>query len=232
MKKTLFLVLITLSFAAGCSSKSKGFNRGQLHNSMNEIIVTDKNIKDTLALKPQLPSTFKLGVYFTEPQKENYSTPEIRWMSEDKEAFINSLSKELVSSKKLSQIITISSATVSKENLKNIRLAAAQHGVDAVMVISTANAAKQQLNSLAWSYLALAPAYFVNGNVSKSLVISQATLWDVRNQFLYMTAEAENYQKLAYPAFNPKEEKLVEETKRASFKALSKEVSKQFKQLL
>lgn len=229
----LILGLLAISLLTNCaSSKSKGFNRGEVYNKMNEVTVSDKNIEDTLKLKPQLPKNFKLGVFFTEPKTVTYYTPKIRWTADDKEAFINDLEEKLVKTKKVSKIVTINTSIAGNEKLDSIRLAAAQHGVDAVMIIRTVNQIKRLPNHWAWSYLAVAPAFFVKGNVSKSLVISRAAMWDVRNQFLYMTAESESVDKLAYPLFDNNEETLIGETKKASFSELGAEVSKQFKEML
>lgn len=231
--KTFINVLICLQLIIfiGCASKRKGFNRGALQNSMNQVVVTDKNIEQTLHLKPQLPKKFKLGVYFSQLRKTGYSGPYLRWTPEDKESF-EDLEKELLETGRVSKVVLINDATVTEPNLKSVRLAAAQHGLDAVMIISGAYQFNMYPNYYAWSYLAVAPAFFVNGNVSESIVINRATMWDVRNQYLYMTAETEELNIKTHPALIRDSKKMATETKRQAIGNLKAEIKKQFSEML
>lgn len=231
--KYLVNLLIALQFILflGCASHKSGFNRGALHNNMNQVIVTDKNIEQTLKLKPQLPEKFKLGVYFTQLNKTGYQGPYLRWTPEDKASF-KELKKEILQAGRVSKVVLINNATVEKKDLKSIRLAAAQHGLDAVMIISGAYEFRMYPNNYAWSYIAVVPAFFVNGNVSESLFINRATMWDVRNQYLYMTAEAEELDKKIHPGFFRDSEKMINETKQQAIQSLKAEIKKQFSEML
>lgn len=196
---------------------------------MNQVVITDKNIKDTLKLKPQLPKKFKLGIYFAGFHQRAYGEPSIRWTPVDKKDFEN-LESEFLKTGRISEVVIINQATVSDHNIKSIRLAAAQHGLDAIMIITGAKEVKERANNYAWTYLAILPIYFVNGLKSDALVISRATMWDVRNQYLYLTAEAEDTVTKYHTLLGSQsaKEKASEEAKKKSLVLLKNEIKKQF----
>ena len=61
--------------------------------------------------------------------------------------------------------------------------------------------------------IALVPALFVPGSVEDALVITRAAMWDVRNEFLYFTAESESTKKDTSPAAFTDSRKLTAEAK-------------------
>ena len=66
------------------------------------------------------------------------------------------------------------------------------------------------INNLGWSYLLLLPTLFVPGSQADTLFFANATLWDVRNEFLYLTAETEATSSITYvAAFGKRDEELV-----------------------
>lgn len=81
MKYFLFGLSVTL--IAGCSMKQKGFNRGQLSKQLGVIEhqVTDEEIKEALAKKPNLPKPFKIAVFFksSDDSSAHYSSPKNEW---------------------------------------------------------------------------------------------------------------------------------------------------------
>ena len=57
----VFVMALLVLVLTGCAA-SKGFDRGALRESFGSV-TTDRDIQEVLALKPQLPAPFKLGVY-------------------------------------------------------------------------------------------------------------------------------------------------------------------------
>jgi hypothetical protein len=87
-------LLILISIIAPLSScSSKGFNRDELRDEMNDKApVTDSEIAKTLSLKPQLPKPFVLAVYFKEPTFERrILNQKWRWTDEDEQTILSSL---------------------------------------------------------------------------------------------------------------------------------------------
>jgi hypothetical protein len=117
-------------------------------------------------------------------------------------------------------------ATLSGTDLKSLRLAAAQHGADALLVVSGIKDTDSFTNNWGWTYIALVTALFVPASETDVLFMSRAAMWDVRNQYLYMTAEAESLQKQTKPAAFTDERGLTETAKNESVNKLREEISK------
>ena len=212
--RELLSVLLILSITS-CKSMT-GFNRGELREAIGEkAVVTDADVTKALSLKAQLPKPFKIGVFFKNPdfrssRFNNNDTAKWIWTDEDKNKIL-SLNQEKILGDEVSQIFVISDATVSNTDLKSLRLAAAHHGADALLVVNGINDVDEYKNSWTWTYIALVTALFVPGTVTDSLFMVRAAMWDVRNEFLYMTAESESVKSRTRPAaFSPAREITLE----------------------
>ena len=227
--KTGFLSLILMSIAiAGCAT-SQGFNRDELRGEIGSpVVVDDMQIKTALALKPQLPKPFKLAVYFTEPTtNRRYAHAEWRWSGEDKKK-IMTLAVGLKSTGDASDVFVIDESMVQSSSLRSLRMAAAQHGADAIMVVNGVSDVDSYNNGLGWTYIALVTALFVPASKTDALFMAHAAMWDVRNEFLYMSAEAESIKHQTRPAAFTSSREAVNEAKADSMDGLSSEISRRF----
>lgn len=224
MSKQLLLVLALIS--AGCAS-SRGFNRGELREQLNgKTEVSDADIAKVLATKAQLPKPFRLGIYFKDPvAKHQYDHPKWKWTDEDKNKILK-LAEKMKTIGEISDVFPISDATVTSSDLKSLRLAAARHGADALLIVTGINDVDSYTNNWGWTYIALVPALFVPASVNDSLFMAKAAMWDVRNEFLYMTAESESLKSETKPAAFTDERKITFDAKTDAMDKLSGEISK------
>ena len=234
----VFLALVT-----GCAS-SRGFNRGTLRESIDQKIVVDNHeIAKALALKAQLPKPFKLAIHFSEPVNERYGTTAWRWTEAEKSQFVK-LTEPLKASGEVSDVfvmtpdavLTTASPGISGKpdagsQLPALRLAAARHGADALLIVSGAKAVDTYSGDFAWTYVALVPMLFVPASHNDVLFMVRASLWDVRNQFLYMSAESESIQVEKAPLALLNEKPLLEKAKLEAVAKLSEEISAQVRGL-
>ncbi len=86
-------------------------------------------------------------------------------------------------------------------------------------------------NSLAPLYLLLLTGFFVPGTEADALVMTNAALWDVRNQYRYLYAEAEATAKVTRPAFLIEENRIIESAKTEALAALKRELAIRFTDL-
>lgn len=196
---------IVLTFLAliltGCAA-SKGFDRGILRDSLGSNI-TDQEIKAVLELKPQLPAPFKLGVYLN--RMDSYYRRAF-WTDAEKTAVL-AYGNQLKEAGVISEITLVSDATVGVSNrpvansLKELRLAAARYGADALLIVNHASSVDRYNNPAAFFYWTIIGAYLAPGTHSDALVMIEASLWDVRNEYLYATEEAEGIAKRIGPVF-------------------------------
>jgi hypothetical protein len=220
---TMFAVLFV-----GCAQK--GFNRGALKEQVGvtKPVYDDKEIENAYNKKPNLPKPFKVAVYFKSP-KEGYNIPKWRWTEQDKELF-EDVAKQLKSDGIVSDVFPIVSSIVTNEDLRSLRLVAAKHQADALLIISGGTQIDRYANNLGWTYLFIAPVLFVPGSEADTLFVSNATLWDVKNEYLYLTTEAEATKNETYvPVWGRNDKDLVNDAKVESLTKLKNELVKMIK---
>lgn len=221
--KILFAIFFGF-YLIGCSST--GFNRGSLREQVGikQPVTTDAEIAKALKKKPNLPKPFKLAIYFSTPEQYGEKSPKWWWTQEDKDLIFNSI-KELENKKVVSKVFPIISTLVAEEDLKSVRLAAANHGADALLIVSGITDIDRWANNWSWAYAFVLPIFFVQGSEAQGLFISTASMWDVRNEFLYLTAETEEIYAHSYPAaLGDTDREIFNKVKTGALKKLNKQI--------
>lgn len=225
--KYFVFAALTLS-VFGCVST--GFNRGALREQIGVVKPTydDTQIKEAFTKKANLPKPFKLGVYFRQPQVVRGES-KWRWSDQDK-ATLDEIGIELKSEGVVSEVFPIFDSVATSDDLKSLRLAAAKHQADALLIVSGATQIDRYTNNWGWSYLLLVPALFVPGSSADTLFVANASMWDVKNEFLYLTAETEATSSITYvPAFAKNDKDLIDQAKTLSMAKLKIELKKMIK---
>lgn len=223
MKKIIFIILIVLAFTA-CAA-SRGFDRGSLRSQIaDQKVITEDDIKNVLALKPQLPAPFKLAIYFTPPKSVGRHWSPWNWSGEDKDALL-AIGPELKKRNILADVFVIPETILEGRGNKAIRLAAARAGADAVLIINGISEVDRYNNVLGPLYILLVTAFFIPGTEADALVMVDASMWDVRNQYLYCSAEAQATVKETRPAFFIKENRIIKAAKEEAIALLKKDVA-------
>jgi rhombotail lipoprotein len=233
-RKSIFIgIAISLLLLSGCALQ-KGLNRGAIKESMYSAqIVTDDEIKRVLELKPQVKFPFKLGIYFSDSLNGWCDGCHTKWKKDEQDiTWLDPLKAEGI----ISEIIPISSITVAKDGdkysfLKSIRLAAARHNVDAVLVVDYNSGVDRYNNFSSFLYITIIGGYLIPGTHSDALVIMNGALWDVRNEYLYLTVEAEGTANKIGPAFLLEDKDSVQSAKESALKQFKDEVIKRMKNL-
>lgn len=210
----------------GCASE--GFNRGALKEQVGVTKATfdEKDIKEAYNKKPNLPKAFKLGVYFVPPKFGPGSEPQWRWTEQDKK-LIESIGQKLKSQGLVSNVFPILDSITDGEDLKSLRLAAAKHQADALLIVRGAGEIDRYINKWGWSYILLFPTLFVPGSETETLFMVNATMWDVKNEYLYLTSEAESLAKETYvAAFGRQDKALFDEAKTQALTELKAELER------
>lgn len=225
-----YLNLLLLLSLAACST-SQGLHRDSLRLELNAPQQTDSSIKEVLKLKPQLPRPFRLGVYFVPPAYRTYQdSVKWFWSDADKKSVYTSLQK-WVDGKEISAVTPVIVDT-GADSVSSLRLEAAQQGADAILVVRGVAALDQYMNSSGWSYVFILPTLFVSGTNTDVLFMTQAKIWDVKNEYLYLAAEAEAVEKRSSPFAYTNDRDVIESARVASLAALSIELDKQIEAIL
>ena len=222
------LATAALGFAlAGCFAS--GFDRGDLRSRLEQGAPTaptstqgeDADIRAALELQPALSLPFRLAVYLTDTSISAEGTfhhgPGLRggtwrWDGKDKELLL-SVAEQLRTEGILSDMFLLSPARVAAGNLRGIRLAAAQHGADAVLVVTGAEDTDCHANLLSLLYLTIVGSWIVPGTHADAIFLMDGAMWDVRNQYLYLSAEAEGLASRVRPIALLDEEEVIGEAK-------------------
>ena len=227
-RHTLFLLGVA-ALAASCA-RPRGFDRGQLASDLSQVaLVTDEDIRKALELHPQLPKPFRLGVLFKQARTERYARG-WSWQPEDKEALLQA-GENLKRAGVVSDVAWVSAAIAGSDELKAIRLAEAQHGADAVLIVGGVAETDRYNNVLGPSYALLVTPFFVPGTVIDGLFVAQAALWDVRNGFLYASSEVDARSRITRPAYFAREPDAIARAKRDAVEKLAADVERRVRSL-
>jgi len=222
------LVLAILVAACGGSA---GFQQAAPRMPVSkEPVTNDDEVKRAFELQAQLPKPYRLGVLFLDTPPGAGEERAWRWEPEHRSQLMKAL--EAIEGKgEIGTVVSIARAAVVGDDLHAIRVAAARQGVDAVLVVTGSDAVEHALNGWATTYLAVLPMLFAPGTELRVDFTIQAELWDVRNEYLYLAAEAEARaeQARAFPYIDREEASAQAQTE--SLDLLVHELEKRFAKL-
>ncbi|MBM9501610.1 hypothetical protein JWG44_15255 [Leptospira sp. 201903071] len=242
MKKRVWILMISLQI--GCAST--GYDRGPLPQvDPKKIVIDSGEIKHYLSLKPQLRLPFRVGVYFLEPEGSNY-----RIDAKNKSAILT-IEENLKAEKIVSQMFLISASvydldseryesgfknyyqnrTRTLDGIKKIRILASRYGADAVLVVKSTPRYEQKPNILSLLYATIVGIWLVPGSHGESTFTFEGTLWDVRNEYLYLTTESEASSSSTRPYGWIDEMSIVADSKEKAIQEFSAELVKRFRSM-
>jgi hypothetical protein len=228
----IILALVMLLNVAGCTA-SRGLDRQVLQESFHEHpdVVTNQDIAATMALQGNLPSPYRLAIFFK--YKNFPRSPTLRkvdWVSADAElvqAALEPVKEEGI----LRQSFLLANSTVQGTTFRDIRLAAARYNADAILIIDGASAVERYNNGHAWWYATGLGAYLAHGTESHALFMMEGTLWDVRSGYLYGTQTAEGETTLIGPATSLEDRAAIAEAKDVALARFGKEIAEMLRLL-
>jgi len=211
---------------AGCAS---GFDRGVIAQRLEgqRVVVNDAEVLRALQVRPQLRFPIKVAVFLeadscasgSPHRTSGPSIPGWRWSVKDREQ-IASWAEPLKARGVIEDLYVVSDLVWTGGDLKSMRLAAAKHGADAVLVLKGVSQVDSYVNALSVLNLMILPGFFVPASHRDALLVLQGALWDVGNECLYLTAESEGEGKISRPTFRIKDQEAIEIAKEKALKDL------------
>jgi len=231
MKPIHFLLLMLLLTVPACAA-SMGMDRGAVEPLPpgQEPVVDNAQIEAELARRPQLSEKVRVGVYFLPPSKvggdRELAEQNWRWTPEERLRIVKTADEI-----DRFDLFPLSEQLVTGTDTTALRLAGARHGADAILVVG--GVAEQFSESNGWvaTYTLLLPILFAPGQRLKTRFRSEATLYDVRNGYLYATAEAEAERSRLRPHVWADRDGQVNETKQEVVELLSAEITRRLESL-
>jgi hypothetical protein len=102
----------------------------------------------------------------------------------------------------------------------------AKHGADAVLVIKGVAEVDRYVNPSAILNLLILPGYFVPASHRDALFMMRAAIWDVANEFLYLSVDAEGEVRMKGPAFRIRDSDAIDSAKSLALESFGKEFLK------
>lgn len=218
----LLLVIISTSCAQVQHKKMKEDITKRLMDIFETTTgeISDGQIASVADRKALLPKDFNLAVHFKKPVNEDWS-----WTQNDRREILSTIrAKE----KKIGKAFELINTGREDEELKSLRMMAAQQGADALLVIQGASEVNGPPNGMALTYVALVPMLFVNGNTVKSAFVTQAVLWDVRTSNVHLGAKSEGEYSMKRPLAFRQKDRAVEKAKDEAMKDLNEQLNREF----
>ncbi|MDQ6735507.1 MAG: hypothetical protein M3Z35_15545, partial [Nitrospirota bacterium] len=190
-----------------------------------------------LELKPQLSLPFKLAVFLLDEDRQpsdsrrgSNRASEWRWDVTDKETIV-AWGEQLKAESIVSDMFVISEMIKHGTSLIDIRQAAALQGADAVLVLNGVTDIDRYQNIAAALYITIVGTYIIPGTHFDSLFIMNGALWDVRNQYLFLTAESEGIGSTLGPLSLIKIKPAISAAKKRAVESFRPEFLKRMKSL-
>lgn len=213
MRRSLWpLALIALS---GCFAR--GFHRQEVTQRLQgeAIQATDEEIAKALAVRPQLPFPCRVAIYL----------PPSTWTAADRE-IIEGWSTKLKKDRIVSDMFVMSSIVATGTSIKEVRVAAARHGADAVLILNSVSNIESYKNIGAVLNLTIVGGYLIPSNHRNVQVTIQGVLVDVGNGYLYASMEADGAARTVQPAFLVEEKPTIDKAQRAALTNFGPELNR------
>jgi hypothetical protein len=233
--KRWFAGLVCL-LLAGCST---GFNRAAVQQRLEgqALEINDAEIRAELGKKPQVRFPMRVAVYMTADamHRSRYgsyrdNSEPWRWTMDDKEK-LDALAEPLREAGIVSDLFVMSDMIVAGTDLRNLRLAAAKHGADALLVIKGVTQVDNYVDAGAVLNLLIVPGFIVPSSHRDALFMMRGAMWDVGNEYLYLSVDSEGEAHTRAPTFRVDDKKAVEEAKLEALHGFGPELVKRLKGL-
>ncbi len=201
-QQNILLCLTLSAVLAQCSSN--GFDRAGMAKDLRQAgpAVTDAEIAKVLSLKPQLKLPFRLAVFLDSSyaRYSRYSWSQNDFDVAEKKELLTQLMgpKDIVSD---AFFISHSDITASREGitLADIRLAAARYHADAVLILKSNSNTDTYPNFLSILYITIVGFWIAPGSHCDAIHMVHGTMYDVRNEYLYIGAESDATDSIIRP---------------------------------
>ena len=223
MARRLYFILALL--LSGCSFSPHGIDQGALARAarVDRFPVTDADISKAVALRAQLPSSFKVAVWFRPSNPWRSSEHRFDWAPEDRELIQESL-RALAESGVITEVVPLADALFPDESVRGARFAAARQGADAVLVVTGAAGLESYSNAAALLYWTIVGLWVAPGSQTDGVCYLAASLWDVRTGFLYLAAETRGTARRRAPYMHVDELAVADEARKDAIADLAREL--------
>jgi len=216
--------LLASVLVCGCAH---GFDRDALRERLNDgsLQSPDAAIAEARATRPQLRFPCRIAVYLRPADRSEW-----RWTPEDRsamETWAAALKHEGIAG----EVFPLPEMLAGKGDVRELRLAAAKCGADALFVIHGVAQTDGYMNAAAVFNLTVVGGYLVPASHRDSLFMMEGVLLDVDNGYVYTGVQAEGVGKIVRPTFLVEEKNAVALAKTRAIAQFGDEVLKRMRTL-
>src|SRR5262245_17874123 len=198
MKGRMLIVLFGAGILSGCTSLG-GFSRPDTtaRASREPILVTDGAVAEAQLLKPQLQLPCRIAVYLRPNNNGSW-----HWSPKDVAA-LEACGEALKSAGVATDFFLLPDMLVGagKEDVKDLRVAAARCGAEALLVIQGSAAVHEYKNPAAIFNLTVVGGYLVPASHCDAQFVMEGVLFDTNNSYVYASAKTEGEGTVVRPTF-------------------------------
>jgi hypothetical protein len=121
----------------------------------------------------------------------------------------------------LQEVFVLDDPMIQGLETGRIHRAAARYGADAVLIVDGAGAVERSNNAKAWLYATLLGAYLASGTECDALFLIRGSLWDVRQDRLFLNQEAEGKARQIGPALLLEDRAVLRQAQTAALETLA-----------
>jgi hypothetical protein len=191
-------------------------------------VIKETQVRKASDERPVLPQSYRVAVYFKEPEEKAKSPQKWKWTQEDKDKIMSSIQGKKTKVGKVFELIDLGS---KEKDAKSLRTMAAQQGADALLMIQGLSEVDSDANGLALTYVALVPALFVNGNHVDGSFVTQALLWNVDEAYVHLGVQNEGDYSHNRPIAFRQIDRVINKSKEESLEGLTKKLQTEFSQI-
>lgn len=219
-----YLFFLAPVLACGCAH---GVHRVTVQERTNDcaVEVTDAAVADARGLKPQLKLPCRIAVYLRPG-----AGGEWRWTPEDK-GVLDQCAAALKRDGIVADVFPLPEILVGKGEMKELRLAAARCGADALFLVHGSAHTASYSNAASVFNITVVGGYVIPSSHKDSLFTIEGVLLDVDNGYVYAAVQAEGGGKTLRPAFVAEEKDAVAMAKTKALGAFGDEVVRRMRAL-
>ncbi len=148
-----------------------------------------------------------------------------RWTERDAEA-IASWAEPLRARGIVSDLFVVSDLLKTGRGVREARLAAARCGAEAVLFVEGVSQVDAHLNALSVLNLLVLPGFLVPASHRDALLCMRGALYDVGNEYLYLTVDAEGEGGVVRPTFRVRDEEAIRIAREWALEGFGRELAR------
>jgi hypothetical protein len=207
------IVLVALLVLAAVACGPGGFDRPKLKQGLGaQLPPAGQDIARALESRPAARGPLRIAVYMQPEPLGGRGSRAWSWTGRDREILLSE-TERLRSDKLLADMFVLSDLVVANRDVQGLRVAAAHHGADALLLVAGNADVDAYSNPLSILYVTIIGYWLFPGTHRDALFLARGAMWDVRTGSLYLTIDTEAQARTMRPGAFANREAAIDQAK-------------------